>query len=80
MFSLGLIAYEVMTGVLPMWPFEWPPERFEYFMLKVPDPVRTVLRKAAQFEPKRRYKDAVELHQALENAFARLRCQGRGNV
>ena len=46
-FSLGLIAYEVLTGVLPTWPFEWPPERFEHFMLKVPDPVRIVLRKAA---------------------------------
>jgi serine/threonine-protein kinase len=71
-FSLGLIAYEVLTGVLPTWPFEWPPEHFGHFMLKVPDPVRAVLRKAAQFEPKRRYKDAVELHQALESAFARV--------
>jgi serine/threonine-protein kinase len=70
-FSLGLIAYETLTGVLPMWPFEWPPERFEQFVLKVPEPVRGVLRKAAQFEPNRRYKDAVELHQSLENAFAR---------
>jgi serine/threonine-protein kinase len=70
-FSLGLIAYEVLTGVLPEWPFDWPPERFEHFMLKVPHPARAVLRKAAQFEPKRRYKDAVELHQALEGAFAR---------
>ncbi|MFQ5417655.1 MAG: protein kinase [Myxococcota bacterium] len=70
-FSLGLIAYEVLTGVLPAWPFEWPPDRFEHFLLKVPDPVRLVLRKAAQFEPKRRYRDAGELHQALEAAFAR---------
>jgi serine/threonine-protein kinase len=71
-FSLGLIAYEVLTGVLPMWPFEWPPERYEDFLVKVPEPVQPVLRKAAQFDPKRRYKDAVELHQALESAFARV--------
>lgn len=70
-FSLGLIAYEVITGVLPMWPFEWPPERFDQFVLKVPEPVRPVLRKAARFDPERRYKDAVELHNALEQAFAR---------
>ena len=31
-FSLGLIAYECLAGVLPAWPFEWPFEghrRFE---------------------------------------------------
>ena len=27
-FSLGLIAYEVLTGFLPTWPFEWPPDRY----------------------------------------------------
>ena len=27
-FSLGLIAYEILTGFLPTWPFEWPPERY----------------------------------------------------
>ena len=27
-FSLGLIAYEMLTGYLPTWPFEWPPERY----------------------------------------------------
>jgi tRNA A-37 threonylcarbamoyl transferase component Bud32 len=69
-FSLGLIAYEVITGVLPTWPFEWPPERFDLFESKVPEPVRTVLRRAARFDPKRRYKDAVEMRHALEHAFA----------
>jgi serine/threonine-protein kinase len=70
-FSLGLIAYEVLTGVLPTWPFEWPPERYDLFLLKTPEAVRPVLRKAAQFDPKKRYRDAGEFHQALEAAFAR---------
>jgi serine/threonine protein kinase len=70
-FSLGLIAYETLTGVLPMWPFEWPPERYDMFVLKAPEAVRPVLRKAAQFDPKKRYRDAGEFHQALEAAFAR---------
>jgi len=71
-FSLGLIAYEVLTGILPMWPFEWPPERFDVFEAKVPQPLHAVLRKAARFDPKLRYKDAVEFHTALEAAFARI--------
>ena len=70
-FSLGLIAYETLTGVLPMWPFEWPPDRFEIFLLKTPESVRPVLRKAEQFEPRKRYRDADEFHQALEAAFVR---------
>jgi serine/threonine-protein kinase len=71
-FSLGLIAYEVLTGVLPVWPFTWPPEAYDRFEAKVPEPVRGVLRKAAQFDPNRRFPDAVALHQALERAFERV--------
>jgi serine/threonine-protein kinase len=56
-FSLGLIAYEILTGFLPTWPFEWPPDRHRTFMAKVPEPVRPVLRKAAQFDPRRRWDD-----------------------
>ena len=76
-FSLGLIAYELMTGVLLSWPFEWPPPRHERFAKRVPPPVQTVLRKAANFDPARRYPDAVVLHQALENAFHRVESETR---
>ncbi len=68
-FSLGLIAYEILTGFLPTWPFEWPPECYRIFTAKVPEPVRPVLRKAAQFDPGRRYADAQQFSDALERAF-----------
>ena len=68
-FSLGLIAYELLTGVRPTWPFEWPPEGHARFEAKVPEPVRRVLRRACEFEPRRRYPDAVAFHEALEAAF-----------
>jgi serine/threonine-protein kinase len=71
-FSLGLIAYEVLAGVLPSWPFDWPPEGYRSFRAKVPEPLRPVLRKAAEFEPTRRYPDAIALSDALERAFAKL--------
>jgi len=71
-FSLGLIAYELLTGVLPTWPFEWPPAGYLRFKSRVPEGLRPVLRKAAEFEPRRRYADAGELHAALEKAFASL--------
>jgi serine/threonine-protein kinase len=71
-FSLGLIAYELLAGVLPTWPFEWPPDGYKRFCARVPEPVRPVLRKAAAFDPKQRYANAVELHRALERAFAKV--------
>ncbi len=70
-FSVGLIAYELLTGVLPSWPFDWPPEGYRRFRAKVPEPVIPVLRKAAEFEPARRWPDAVAFHSALERAFRR---------
>ena len=69
-FSLGLIAYETLTGVLPTWPFNWPPEGHERFVAKVPEAMQPVLRKAARFDPRRRYVDAGEFYTALERAIS----------
>src|SRR5262245_36235703 len=71
-FSLGLIAYELLAGVLPTWPFAWPPAGHRRFRARVPPPLRTVLRKAAAFDPRHRFGDAVAFHRALERAFARM--------
>ena len=71
-FSLGLIAYQTLTGVLPTWPFDWPPERIERFRARVPEPVQPILRRAAEFTPERRWPDAVAFHRALERACDRV--------
>lgn len=74
-FSLGLIAYELLTGVLLSWPFEWPPENHDRFEAKVPPPLRAVLRKAAEFDPRHRYKDGQAFFRALERVFANIEVQ-----
>ncbi len=71
-FSLGIIVYHLLTGVLPTWPFRWPLEGYARFRKKVPAPLQPILRKAAEFEPQRRYADAVALSRALERVFAKL--------
>ena len=71
-FSLGLIAYELLTGILLTWPFEWPPKNVARFLERVPEPLQPVLRKAAEFEPSRRYPDAISFHRALEKALRRV--------
>ncbi|MDJ0786823.1 MAG: serine/threonine-protein kinase [Myxococcota bacterium] len=70
-FSLGLIAYEILTGFLPTWPFDWPPERHARFVERVPEPLRPIFKKAAAFDPEDRYVDAVALKSALERGFER---------
>jgi serine/threonine-protein kinase len=74
-FSLGLIAYEILTGYLPTWPFEWPFASHDRFVAKVPEPLRPVLRRAAEFDPKRRYPDAGALHAALRRALEEVRAE-----
>jgi hypothetical protein len=68
-FSLGLIAIELLTGRLPTWPFDWPPQPYAPFRAKVPEPLLPVLRKAQAFDPSERYVDAVAFSEALERAF-----------
>jgi serine/threonine-protein kinase len=76
-FSLGLIAYEILTGVLPTWPFEWPFAAHARFVAKVPEPLRPVLRRAAEFDPRRRYPDAGAFHAALVRALEQAREEPR---
>jgi len=70
-FAIGLIAYELLTGVSPTWPFEWPLRGDERFRRRVPEPVRPVLKKALAFNPQRRWRDATAFEDALERALAK---------
>jgi hypothetical protein len=78
-FALGLIAYELLTGQLPAWPFSWPPKQYARFVERVPAPLRPVLRRAAAFDPRQRFSDGIELHSALEAAFQRSEQPERRN-
>ena len=79
-FSLGLIAIELLAGDLPTWPFEWPPPGHRRFLQRVPAPLRPVLQKAAEFEPSRRYTDAVGFQQAFERALSKSEAPKRSPV
>jgi eukaryotic-like serine/threonine-protein kinase len=79
-FSLGLIAYELLAGTLPAWPFEWPPPGHARLEARVPEPYHPVLRRAAAFDPRRRYPDAVTFLQALEAADRRVESAPRPPV
>ena len=71
-FSLGLIAYELLAGNLLSWPFSWPPEGYGRFAKRVPEPLRGVIKKAAAFRPRQRYPDGIAAHRAIEAAVRKV--------
>jgi len=70
-FSLGLTAYQLLTGVLPGWPFAWPLEAHDRFVKRVPTEVQPVLRKALQVQAPKRWPNAIAFHEALERGIQR---------
>ncbi len=70
-FSLGLTAYELFTGKLPSWPFEWPFEGHRQFERRVPVSVQRVLRRSMRVDLAKRWPNGIEFHRALEAAVSR---------
>jgi serine/threonine-protein kinase len=68
-FSLGLISYELLTGKLLRWPFEWPERDLRTLQAKIPEKVIAVVRKAVQFQPRRRFTDAGAFYAALRRSL-----------
>ncbi|MHA7836376.1 MAG: serine/threonine-protein kinase [bacterium] len=69
-FSLSLTAYQILSGRLPTWPFEWPLEGHERFERRCPEPVAKVIRKGLRLALASRWRDGIELHRALVRALA----------
>ncbi len=60
-FSLGLIAYKVLTGHLPEWPFDWPPPGYATLRRKAHSDLIQIIRRSVDMRPSRRYRDANEM-------------------
>ena len=67
-FSLGLVIYELLTGHLLEWPYDWPPPHFDRLRRKVKPDFIDWLKKACAVRPEDRYRNAV----AMQNAYRRL--------
>ncbi len=79
-FSLGLVIYRLLSGQLPDWPFDWPPVGFHRLSARVSPELIEVLRNAIQLDPKQRYRDAVQMHDAFIKARSQKRKQKRSKL
>jgi serine/threonine-protein kinase len=68
-FSLGLVIYELLSGYLPEWPYDWPPRRVQRIRTRLKPSLVEWLRRSIQVRPEKRFKNAV----AMYGEFKRLR-------
>ena len=68
-FSLGLVIYELLSGYLPEWPYDWPPPEVKRVRERVGAKLADWLRHAIQVRPEKRFKNAVTMYRE----FKRLR-------
>ncbi len=65
-FSLGLIVYRMLSGVLPEYPFEPPLPSYARFRKGLHQDFIDWTRKAIDPTPSKRFRDGVAMHNALE--------------
>ncbi len=82
-FSLGLVIYELFSGHLIEWPYDWPPPGIQRVRAKLKPKLVDWLRKAVAVRPEDRYRNAVAMHDEFKRlrsgAAKRKRSSKRGN-
>ncbi len=70
-FSLGLIIYKMLAGVLPEWPFDWPPPNYDKVKRAVHHDVIAVVQRALSVDSPKRYADATKMLAAFKRVKAK---------
>jgi serine/threonine-protein kinase len=60
-FSLGLVLYRMFSGVLPEWPYEWPPPGYLRLRGRLHPDLIKFLRRALEVKPSRRFRDGEQM-------------------
>ena len=79
-FSMGLVLYRMFSGKLPEWPFEWPLAGFDRLKARYRPELIDILKKAIQLDPKKRYRDAVQMQGDFERLRSHTRKQKRARA
>ncbi|MBE0537692.1 MAG: protein kinase [Phycisphaerae bacterium] len=70
-FSVGLILYEFITGVLPRWPFTWPYRGHERLRKQTSTEFVRFMKKALAVKPDERFVNAKQMSAAMREAVPR---------
>jgi serine/threonine-protein kinase len=70
-FSVGLILYEYLTGVLPRWPFDWPPRGLKRLRDKTNVAFVRFMKQSLTVDPKKRFDNAGHMLEAMMEALPR---------
>jgi len=65
-FSIGLVLYRMFSGSLPSWPYNWPQEGAARLRQKLHPDMVSMIRKAIEVKPGRRFPDAIRMLAAFE--------------
>ena len=76
-FSVGLVLYRLLSGVLPEWPYRWPMEGLDRLKSRVKPEIVAILKRAIQLDPAYRYKNAMQMYAAFKKADSKARRQRR---
>ena len=82
-FSLGLVIYELLSGYLPEWPYDWPPPEIRRVREKLNPKLVDWLRRAIQVRPEGRFKSAVTMYREfkrLRNGAGKKKRSANGGV
>lgn len=67
-FAAGLVLWQMFSGELPEWPFEWPLPGFAKLKYLLHPDMLTVLRRAQDLKPSRRFADGGQMLAAYQRA------------
>lgn len=67
-FSMGLVMYRMLSGQLPVWPFDWPAPGHQRLQRRIHPQMIELVRKAIEVDPRRRFRDAQKMSAAFLRA------------
>jgi serine/threonine-protein kinase len=67
-FAMGLLAYRILAGTLPEWPYAWPPPGYANLRRKAHPDLIDVVRRSLEVKPSKRFRDAGEMLRAYQRA------------